>query len=208
MSEGSRTLGHMPFTPRTTASALAPLRTARLLLDAPRVDDLDALHEIYGDARTWTHLPTGRHADPDRTAQLLERWLDDWRTTGLGAWVVHEAADPSTVIGHGGCALRGDAESGGAFWNLGYRFSPEAQGRGYATELSRAAIEAARGLRPEVPVVAYLLEHNVASARVAEKVGLVLRHRAPDAGNPDPDAIRLVYADRELSPAELRSTLA
>lgn len=198
----------MPFTPRTTANALAPLRSGRLLLDAPRLDDLDQLHEIYGDPRTWTHLPSGRHADRAQTAALLERWLDDWNTVGLGAWVVHEASDPSHVIGHGGCALRGNAASGGAFWNLGYRFRPEAQGRGHATELSLAAIDAARALRPEVPVVAYLLEHNLASARVTEKAGLALRHRAPDAGNPDPEAIRLVYADRELSADELRSTLA
>lgn len=198
----------MPFTPRTTASTLAPLRSGRLLLDGPRADDLDDLHEIYGDPRTWLHLPSGRHAEVAQTAALLERWLDDWRTVGLGAWVVHEASDPSFVIGHGGCALRGDLDGGGAFWNLGYRFRPEAQGHGYATELSLAAIEAARGLRPEVPVVAYLLEHNHASARVAEKAGLTLRHRAPDAGNPDPAAIRLVYADRELTTAELRATLA
>lgn len=198
----------MPFTLRTSASALAPLRTGRLLLDAPRDGDLDALHEIYGDARTWRHLPSGRHAELEQTASLLERWLDDWRTVGLGAWVVHEASDPSTIVGHGGCALRGDARTGGAFWNLGYRFSPEAQGHGYATELSLAAVAAARGLRPEVPVVAYLLEHNTASARVAEKAGLVLRHRGLDAGNPDPAAVRLVYADRELTDAELRAALA
>ncbi len=57
--------------------------------------------------------------------------------------------------------------------------------------------------RPEIPVVAYLLEHNTASARVAEKIGLTLAHRGIDTGNPDPDAIRLVYADRKLSCDEL-----
>jgi RimJ/RimL family protein N-acetyltransferase len=48
--------------------------------------------------------------------------------------------------------------------------------------------------------VAYLLENNRASAAVAEKLGLTLRHRGPDAGNPDPSAIRVVYADRPLPP--------
>lgn len=117
----------------------------------------------------------------------------------LDAWVVRE---DGAVVGHGGCAVRG-----GTFWNLGYRFAPEAQGRGLATRVARAAVDAARERRPELPVVAYLLEHNAASAAVARKVGLSLRHRAPDAGNPDPTAIRLVMADRELSEQELAATL-
>ena len=32
----------------------------------------------------------------------------------------------------------------------------------------------------------------------AEKAGLTLVWRGPDAGNPDPDAVRLVYADRRV----------
>ncbi len=92
-------------------------------------------------------------------------------------------------------------------WNLGYRIAADEQGLGYATEVSRAAIARARSVRPNMPIVAYLLEHNTASAHVAEKIGLSLIHRAPDAGNPDPDAVRLVYADRPLTAAELSTVL-
>lgn len=173
--------------------------TARLQLDPPREEDLEELHRIYSDARTWTHLPSGRFTDLATTREALAGWLDDWRREGLGAWVARENG---IVVGHGGCAVRQ-----GVFWNLGYRFAPEVQGRGLATELARAAVDAAREHRPELPVVAYLLEHNPASAAVAEKVGLALRHRGLDAGNPDPSAVRLVYADRELSEAELAATM-
>ncbi|MGO3313498.1 MAG: GNAT family N-acetyltransferase [Brachybacterium tyrofermentans] len=173
--------------------------TRRLQLDAPREADLEDLHRIYSDARTWSHLPSGRFADLATTCGALDRWLEDWTVHGLGAWVAREGG---VVVGHGGCAVRQDA-----FWNLGYRFAPEAQGRGLATELSQAAITAALEARPELPVVVYLLEHNAASAVVAEKVGLILRHRGPDAGNPDPSAVRLVYSDRELSDQELAATM-
>ncbi|HEY1701888.1 MAG TPA: hypothetical protein VGG75_19450 [Trebonia sp.] len=57
---------------------------------------------------------------------------------------------------------------------------------------------AARSARPELPVAALLLEHNRASAAVAERAGLDLIWRGPDACNPDPAAIRLVYADRPI----------
>ena len=96
----------------------------------------------------------------------------------------------------------------GAFWNLGYRLAVEAQGRGIARRAAAVAVGRARATDPDLPVVAYLLEHNRASARVAESCGLTLQHRAPDAGNPDPEAVRLVYADRVLSAEQLRAALA
>ena len=70
-------------------------------------------------------------------------------------------------------------------------------GRGYATEMGEAAIEAAHDVVPERPVLAYLLEHNHGSRRTAEKLGLQLVWRGPDPDNPDPDAVRLVFLDRQ-----------
>jgi hypothetical protein len=49
-------------------------------------------------------------------------------------------------------------------------------------------------------VLAYLLEHNARSRGRAERSGLTLVWRGPDHGNPDPDAVRLIYADRALGP--------
>ena len=47
---------------------------------------------------------------------------------------------------------------------------------------------------PDLPVIAYLLEHNTASAQVAQRIGLTLEDRCSDAGNPDPEAVRLIYS--------------
>ncbi|GAB2541242.1 GNAT family N-acetyltransferase [Brachybacterium huguangmaarense] len=188
----------------------AYVRTQRLRLDAPRPDDVAALFALESDPRVWTHFPSGRATDPAQSARVISAWREAWAADGLGPWIVRGVEDDGVpgspdgpMIGYCGCRV-----VDGAYWNLGYRFSPAAQGRGYGVEAARAAIEAARATRPDLPVVAYLLEHNTASARLAERAGLVLRHRAPDAGNPDPAAIRLVYADRELTPAELATTLA
>jgi hypothetical protein len=54
-------------------------------------------------------------------------------------------------------------------------------------------------VRPDLAVVAFLLEHNLASKAVAEKTGLHLAWRGPDVGNPDQAAVRLVYADRDIA---------
>lgn len=178
-----------------------PTTTARLLLSCPGPDDLDGMFAICSDPRVWAHFPSLRHNAPSQTAAMLDGFTAKWEQDGLGPWIVRLQGEPE-IIGQGGCSIKA-----GVFWNLGYRFAADVHGRGYATELSQEAIRQAKARRPELPVVAFLLEHNAASARVAEKLGFTLVHRGPDAGNPDPSAIRLVYADRQLSPEQLAATL-
>ncbi|MCU1528782.1 MAG: hypothetical protein JWP75_2545 [Frondihabitans sp.] len=171
--------------------------TDRLDLNRPAIQDLDQVYAISSDPRVWEHFPSGRHATRAQTADLLDRWISGWTADGLGPWIARRTGETS-VIGYGGCNL-----VSGAVWNLGYRFAAAEHGYGYATELARQALRAAEELTPELPVVAYMLEDNVASARVAIKLGMGLADRGPDAGNPDPAAVRLIYASRSLSDAEL-----
>lgn len=178
------------------------LRTDRMRLDIPSEDDLAVLHEIYSDPRVWTHFPTLRHTEPETTRTMLEGWIAAWARDGLGPWLVR-LPDDERVIGHAGCSLRPTG-----WWNLGYRFAADVHGRGLASAAARVAVEQAVAVRPDAPVVAYLLEHNVASRKVAERLGMTLQHRGPDGGNPDPSAVRLVYADRDLTDGQLALTLA
>ena len=92
---------------------------------------------------------------------------------------------------------------GTTWWNLYYRLTPPAWGLGLAAELVTAAIDAAHAVDPDRPVIAFLLEHNAESRGRAERSGLTLVWRGADAGNPDPAAVRLVYADRPISGALL-----
>ena len=110
---------------------------------------------------------------------------------GLGYWSIREEPG-GPIIGCGGCR----PVPGRGRWNLYYRFSPDQQGKGYASELARAAVAAANEVDPARPVVAYMLEDNIASWRVAEKIGLTRVWVGPDDGNPDPDAVAFLYADR------------
>lgn len=177
------------------------VRTDRLRLDAPAQDDLEDLHRIHADPASWAHFPQGRHLDLARTQQTLDASEVEW-SHGLGYWCVRES-EGGPVVGMAGCAVMGDAP----WWNLYYRFDAAVRGRGYAVEVAAAALVAAREVDPERPVMAYLLEVNVASRRTAEKAGLSLVWSGPDAGNDDPDAVRLVYLDREPD-AAVRAALS
>ncbi|MEL7978179.1 GNAT family N-acetyltransferase [Isoptericola sp. F-RaC21] len=176
-------------------------RTDRLDLYRPVPADVDELFAIGSDPRVWTHYPSLRQTDPAQSAADVARRTACWEADGLGPWTVRRRGEPG-IVGYGGCSVLH-----GAFWNLGYRFAVAAQGQGYATEMSRAAIRRAGEVRPDLPVIAYLLEHNLASAAVARKLGLTLQHRGPDAGNPDPGAVRLVFADRPLDDAQLAAVM-
>jgi RimJ/RimL family protein N-acetyltransferase len=175
--------------------------TERLDLCRPTLDDVAELHPILSDPRLWQHLPSGRSTEPEQTTARLRRWMAGWQAVGLDVWIARERGT-DTVVGYGGCSILP-----GGVWNLGYRFAVAAQGRGLATELGAQAIRRAGAARPEAPVIAYLLEHNLASAAVAQRLGMTCVHRGPDAGNPDPTAVRLVYAFRSLAAAELAAAM-
>ena len=181
---------------------LRHVTTDRLRLDAVVPTDLDEHFELMSDPGTWAHLPSGRHTSREQTAAGIAHSVGHWARDGLGYWTARLSADlPGTdlragdLVGTGGCAVR----VGTDWWNLYYRFTPPAWGRGLAAELVAKALEAAHTVRPDLPVTAYLLEHNAESRGRAERSGLTLVWRGPDAGNPDPTAVRLVYADRPLA---------
>ncbi|GED06752.1 hypothetical protein AUR04nite_22840 [Glutamicibacter uratoxydans] len=159
----------------------------------PSSADLEELFALCSDERLWAHRPSSRHQSPEQTKTMMDAWCNSWDECGLGTWVIR-AREGEKLIGYGGCSL-----IGGSYWNLGYRFAVASQGQGFATEIARAAVERAREKLPAVPVAASILEHNPASSAVAQKLGFTLAYRGLDEGNPDPKAIRLIYADRALS---------
>lgn len=171
-------------------------RTARLWLDEPVDGDAEALFAIHNDPASWWHFPSGLVTDPAAGATMVGASRRRFERDGLAYWSVRDA-EGGPVIGRGGCVVPDEALGGRGWWNLYYRFDQRVLGRGYAAEMGESALEAAHDVAPERPVLAFLLEHNAASRRTAEKLGLRLVWRGPDDGNPDPDAVRLVFLDRE-----------
>ncbi|WP_073485235.1 GNAT family N-acetyltransferase [Streptoalloteichus hindustanus] len=145
------------------------IRTERLVLRRIGEADLTAMIEVHGDPETNRHNPTGP-AGPEEVREHLVAWQRDWARHGIGYWAI-EVATTGEVVGFGG--LRLFEFDGRPALNLYYRFRPSAWGRGYATEMARAAVDWAHGVRPE-PVVIRTATTNAAAARVAERLGFPL----------------------------------
>lgn len=160
---------------------------------------------VYGDARTWQHAPSGRYTDLSDAEAMIERSRRSHRDIGLGTWAIRlvSGVDVSlgenAFIGTGGVLFYEEL----GVWNLGYRFTPRAWGRGFATELAGAALESASGVAPHIPLSARVLTSNPGSVRVLEKVGLRLLWEGESDEKPvgveDQGPVRRrIYGDREL----------
>lgn len=114
-----------------------------------------------------------------------------WQRDRLSYWTVR-LRDAPGIVGVGGAQRH---QSGA--WNLSYRLAAGHQGNGYATELSRAALEAARALAPDAACIAWIDAHNAPSRRVAERLALRDYGVRLDANDGQP---RLAYCDREPDP--------
>ena len=173
-----------------TASSPAVTLTERLCLLPCCLDDLGPLYDIHADPRSWEHDPPGRHTTEDITRSWIERAAARWQTDGLSYWTARLGAT-GEVVGVGG-AQRHVTGS----WNVYYRLAPWMRGHGYATEIALAGVDAASKYDPDVPVIAWILSHNVASRRVVQRLGFV------DYGawnNPAGGGVHQVYADRPVA---------
>jgi RimJ/RimL family protein N-acetyltransferase len=147
----------------TLRAQLPVLTTARLTLRAPTIEDFPHYAEIAAS-------PEGRYLTEDQTRDSA--WLDfaqmtaTWLLRGHGVWTV-EARDSGNTLGF---VLIG-FEPGDHEPELGYLFLPAARGRGYARE----AAEAVRAYAFETAGLSTLVStvdpDNVASHRLAERLG-------------------------------------
>jgi hypothetical protein len=107
------------------------IRTDRLLLVPVTPSDIDDLVPLFQD----------RH-DAERAVQAA---IGSRVRHGLGPWVMR-LRDGGGVVGFGGATMTGSG-AGRAAWQLDHRIGSTFRGRGFDTELERAAAAAVSALR-------------------------------------------------------------
>jgi RimJ/RimL family protein N-acetyltransferase len=178
---------------RPAVAPTDPVLTPRLVLTPVGPDDVDDLDRLYSDSAVayWTG-PWTRAA--------VEAWATDmavrWTVDGVGKWMARDRSDGS-LIGRGGFT-RFDLD-GETVLELGWVVRDANTGRGYATELGRAALAWAVEHQPDLPIVAFTEVHNRASRAVMERLemraaGIIRREgRIEGRAGLHPDAPFVLY---------------
>lgn len=155
-----------------SAGSVERVETPRMV--ATRLDsgDLGDMARLLGDPRVAKTLsPTGLPVSEREVMIGLDEKLSHWEDFGFGLWLLRDRSS-GDFVGRGG--LQHTWATGEAEVEAGWAIVPERWGQGLATELARAAVEAAFGPLALADVIAYTQPDNRASRRVMEKLGFVL----------------------------------
>jgi RimJ/RimL family protein N-acetyltransferase len=151
------------------------LKTERLTLRRVTPADLDQLYALDNDPEVMRYInggtPTPRAVVERDILPVFLRY--DERRPGFGFWAAVLRRSGAWL---GWFSFRASEEAPG-FVILGYRLHRSAWGHGYATEGARALIDKGFAEWGVQRVVATTYEHNLASRRVMEKLGLKLVRR-------------------------------
>jgi [ribosomal protein S5]-alanine N-acetyltransferase len=157
----------------------SPLETTRLRLRPFAVDlsDAEAFFEVVGDpvSMRWYLSPFDR----DMTRRWIERQLEHYETDGTGLLVI-EDRETGDLLGDCGPSLQ--EVDGETLLELGWHVLRARQGEGIATEAGQACRDRAfAAMRPPF-LISLIRPENIASRRVAEKLGFEVWHGTIKAG--------------------------
>jgi RimJ/RimL family protein N-acetyltransferase len=153
------------------------LRTERLLLRAPRIEDFDAFFEDASDPESRQYI--GGALDRREAWRRFLQMGGNWGLLpGLGWWSV-EGPDRAWV----GCVGVFRRETGEEI-EIGWALHRGHRRHGYATEAAKAALGYAVHVAGAPRVIAYIGPENTPSMGVAERIGMKRVGRVEFYGEP------------------------
>ncbi|KGF68753.1 GNAT family acetyltransferase [Hoeflea sp. BAL378] len=129
-------------------------------------------HRVNSDERMLAFYPHRRsRAEADELFDLMRART---RATGIG-WAVAEDRETGAPLGFTGLATIRDEEVIGAGVEIGWRYVPEAWGKGLATEAARALLEHGFDEIGLERIVAFAVTDNHPSLAVMRRIGMTAR---------------------------------
>jgi [ribosomal protein S5]-alanine N-acetyltransferase len=167
------------------------LETKRLFIRPFAQADAEAMLLVFSDPEVMQFSDFGMQ-DLEWTKRWLEQMQSEYETVGYAKYAVLEKSS-GEVIGY--CGF-GSLENTPA---LGYRLRRSAWGFGYATEAAQGVLEWGFGQLRFCKVVAQVDPNNLASVRVAKRLGMVFEREVMLEGYTHPDHV-YVLDDRKCLP--------
>ena len=166
------------------------LTTKRLILRPIQITDDDILHQaIFDDVEVM------RFSDGRQTKAWVRAWIDSqaeqYQQRGYGAYAIVEKQDQG-VTGYCGLFYFPDV-NGQPEVEIGYRLARSAWGNGYATEAASAVRDYALTALGMKRLIAIIDPSNIASIRVAEKIGMRYEQDVMFEGYSHPDHVYALH---------------
>ncbi len=162
------------------------LETRRLVLRPFLPDDVGVMAEVLGDPVSMRFYP--HPFSFEETEAWVARNMARSEGDGLGLWAV-VLRDTGEVVGDCGAVVQ--QVDGSDELELGWHLHPAHQGHGFATEAAIAWRDYAFAVTGRDRLISLILEENLPSQRVAERIGMSVWKTAAFAGRS-----HLVYAIR------------
>ena len=150
---------------------MTEIRTPRLLLRRWRDDDLAPMAEINADPAVMRWIADGSVRDPERTAEDIERWEEEWDDEGFGLFAVELLAS-GELAGFTGLSVPRFLPEVLPAVEIGWRLGRPFWGQGYASEAAHAALEFAVRDRGLDRLISVSTIGNTASENVMRKLGM------------------------------------
>ncbi len=145
------------------------LHTERLTLRAMKNEDMDHFFAIFSDKRATRFMPTLTHKDVNET----QAWFtSEMSMKGAHYWTI-TFKDSRQIIGY--VNYLGETR----FPGMGYMIHPDYWGQGYTPEACRPVLDYGFETLGYDRVELWIDETNVASLRVAQKLGFKVKGRIP-----------------------------
>jgi RimJ/RimL family protein N-acetyltransferase len=158
------------------------LKTSRLIGAPAGRDDFADIRRLHRDPRvTATLSADGKPFSEGVSRGFLERAAAHWNSHGFGLWMFHEQAG-GDFVGYGG--IKHATVEGRDLIELAYAITSDHWRKGFATEISRAALKHGFDTMHLDRIVAFTLPHNKASRAVMEHCGFTYNRDITHANLP------------------------
>ena len=174
---------------------IVTIESERLLLRTMVWEDVDPFLEIFSDPKVMESFG-GRLFDRSQMEAWVGRNLKHQAKHGYGLFSAILKSEDRLI---GDCGLENMDVAGSPEVELGYDFHSDYWGRGYATEAAIAVRDFAWHNLGLTRLISLIRPSNVASCRVAEKVGMTRERELTRGGHPY-WVYAVVRPDRNQSP--------
>jgi RimJ/RimL family protein N-acetyltransferase len=160
------------------------LETARLILRAHRPDDFEAHFAMWADPLVYRFI-TGKPGTREECWSRMLRYAGHWNWFGHGFWAVEDKSTGAFIGELGFADFHRDIEPPlNGRPEMGWVFASGYHGKGYGSEAAIAAAVWGDTHLASRETICIMAPENLASLRIAEKIGFRKSHETTYHGEP------------------------